>query len=144
METDKGSLHATATAIVRKMAFKTGGLTALAALGVAVFSAVAGETARWWFIPASILFGGALGVLNFRWLAQTVERIYVKPGMTRTAAQIAGMVLTVLKLSAIFLILFVVIKWRLLHLFGLVAGLSLSFVAILWDGFLTMLGLRRT
>lgn len=143
METDKRSQHATATAIVRRMAVKTGALIALAALGVAAFSSTGGSEV-WWFIPASILFGGAMGVLNFHWLAQTVERIYIRPGMARSAAQIAGMVLTALKLSAIFLLLFIVIKWQLLHLFGLVAGLSLSFVAILWEGFLIMLGMRRT
>ncbi len=144
MDTNKGSLHATATAIVRKMAIKTGVLVALAALGAAAFSIATGAGKEWWFIPAGILFGGAIGVLNFHWLAQTVERIYVRPGVARTAAQIAGMALTALKLSAIFLALFIVIKWQLLHLFGLVAGLSLSFVAILWEGFLIMLGMRRT
>lgn len=43
-----------------------------------------------------------------------------------------------LKLTAIFVILFIVIKWQLLNVFGLVGGLSLCFLAILWQG-LTMM-----
>ena len=39
----------------------------------------------------------------------------------------------------IFIILFVVIKWRLIHVLALVAGLSLCFLAILWQGATIML-----
>jgi hypothetical protein len=30
--------------------------------------------------------------------------------------------------------LFIVIKWHLVHVFGLVIGLSLCFLAIIWEG----------
>ncbi|HEY6010672.1 MAG TPA: hypothetical protein VIX18_04300, partial [Nitrospirota bacterium] len=47
---------------------------------------------------------------------------------------VAAAVISLLKLSLIFIILFVVIKWQLLPILGLVAGLSLCFLAILWEG----------
>ncbi len=89
---------------------------------------------RWWFLPASILFGGALGLLNFRWLAIAVERVYLRKGATAIVSSMAAAVIGILKLALIFIILFVVMKWQLVHIFGLVGGLSLCFLAILWEG----------
>ncbi len=96
----------------------------------------------WWELPASVLFGGVLGLLNFRWLAVAVERVYLKRGMTPTGANIAGAIINVLKLSVIFIVLFIVIKWRLLDVFALLVGLSLSFIAIIWEG-VTIMGQGR-
>lgn len=93
----------------------------------------------WWELPASVLFGGVLGLLNFRWLAVAVERVYLKKGMTPAGANIAGAIINVLKLSVIFIVLFIVIKWQLLDVFALLIGLSLCFLAILWEG-VTIMG----
>ncbi len=122
------------TSVVKGVAKKTAVLVALGAatfLGIAFFSA-SGQ--RWWLLPLSILFGGALGLLNFRWLAIAVERVYLRPGATPGLSNMAAVIINVLKLSVIFIVLFVVIKWQLLHVFGLVGGLSLCFLAILWEG----------
>jgi hypothetical protein len=89
---------------------------------------------RWWFVPASILFGGALGLLNFRWLAIAVERVYLRKGATAVFSSLAAAIIGVLKLALIFIILFVVMKWHLVNIFGLVGGLTLCFLAILWEG----------
>ena len=89
---------------------------------------------RWWFLSSSILFGAALGLLNFRWLAIAVERVYLRKGATAVASNLAAAIISVLKLALIFVILFVVMKWQLVHIFGLVGGLSLCFLAIVWEG----------
>jgi hypothetical protein len=91
-----------------------------------------------WFVPMSVLFGGALGLLNFRWLAVAVERMYLRKGATPGISHFAAIVISILKLSVIFVILFVVIKWQFVNIFGLVAGLSLCFLAIIWEGVTVM------
>ncbi|HYA86338.1 MAG TPA: ATP synthase subunit I [Nitrospirota bacterium] len=98
---------------------------------------------RWWFVPASILFGALLGLLNFRWLAIAVERVYLRKGATAVLSSLAAAVISVLKLALIFIILFVVMKWHLVHIFGLVGGLSLCFLAIVWEGATLMKQTRR-
>jgi hypothetical protein len=94
-----------------------------------------GGTDGWWETPAGILFGAALGLLNFRWLATAAERFYAKRGMTPGRGQVIGLLLSVLKLSAIFVVLFIVIRWKLLNIIAVVGGLSVCFLAILWEGF---------
>jgi hypothetical protein len=120
--------------IIHGVARKTALIVSLATAAVLVFTLVQKNGGPWWFLPASVLFGGALGLLNFRWLATAVQRIYLRPGATAAGSKIAAAVFSLLKLSLIFIILFVVIKWRFLHVLGLVAGLSLCFLAILWEG----------
>ncbi len=114
------------------------GKTALFVLPVTaaalVYALVQQRGERWWFLPASILFGGALGLLNFRWLAIAVERVYLRKGATAVVSGLAAAIISILKLAVIFIILFVVMKWQLVHIFGLVGGLSLCFLAILWEG----------
>ena len=59
-------------AILKGVAKKTALIVSLAAAAALVYAIVLGSDHRWWFLPASILFGGALGLLNFRWLADEV------------------------------------------------------------------------
>ena len=120
--------------IVQNVVKKTLMLSAAAIVGVVIYSVFVAADRRWWLIPASILFGAALGLVNFRWLAVAVERIYLKKGATPGLSTIAASVINVLKLAAIFVVLFIVIKWQFLNVFGLVGGLSLCFFAILWEG----------
>jgi ATP synthase I chain len=120
--------------ILKAVARKTA-LLVLPVTGAAlVYALVQHDGGRWWFVPTSILFGGALGLLNFRWLAIAVERVYLRKGATALVSSIAAAVISILKLAIIFIILFVVMKWHLVHIFGLVGGLSLCFLAILWEG----------
>ncbi len=111
--------------------------TSLVVLGAAVVSSAFNliqHTLQWWFLPFSIICGGILGLLNFRWLAISVERLYLRKGSTPGVSSIVGLVISGLKLAVIFVVLFIVIRWQLVHIFGLVGGLSLCFLAILWEG----------
>jgi len=120
--------------IIKGVVKKTALLTVGAAAAVLLYTLFQDSEQRWWSLPASVLFGGALGLLNFRWLASAVERVYLRKGATPGLSSLAAIVISILKLSLIFIILFMVIKWRLLHVLGMVAGLSLSFLAIVWEG----------
>lgn len=116
--------------------------------GIGTIAAVAVQMTAWpglspWTVPAGVLIGGALGVLNFRWLAYAVERVYLRQGTSSLLANIAAAVVNVLKLSAIFVVLFVVIKNQWVHLSGLVLGLTFCFGAILWQGYGLLNGQKR-
>ena len=136
-------LRERARAVVKQVARTTGIVIGLAATSAGIYEFFQGAEGRWWFLPAGILLGGVLGVLNFTWLAQTVQRVYAKTGMTPTLANMAGVIITILKLSAIFVVLYVVIKWQVVHIIGLVVGITLCFVAILWEGFRAMVDVKK-
>ncbi len=131
-------LKKSAAEIVKKVATKTLMLVSLAVAGTIAFSLFTKTAESWWFFPAGVLFGGALGLVNFHWLAVTVEKVYVRKGATPTGANLAGAIINILKLSVIFIVLFIIIKWNLLHIFGLLTGLSLCFLAIIWEGITLM------
>jgi len=139
MTTDETQLRKQAVdAILKGVVNKTALIVSVASAGTVVFSVIRKTGQPWWFLPASVLFGGALGLLNFRWLALSVQRVYLRQGATPVGANFAAVIISLLKLSLIFIILFIVIKWQLFHVFGLVGGLSLCFLAILWEGFTMM------
>ncbi len=125
-------------AIIKGVVHKTVLMLSLAMAVVLVFTLIGNTGQPWWFLMVSVLFGGALGLLNFRWLAISVQRVYLRPDATVVGSNFAAVIIGLLKLSLIFVILFIVIKWRLLHVLALVAGLSLCFLAILWEGATTM------
>jgi hypothetical protein len=128
-----------ANAITARVMKKTAVLVGAAVLGALVYSWVgAPSSASVWSLPAGVLVGGVLGFVNFRWLATAVERVYLRKGATPGVSSFAAVVIGVLKLSAIFIVLFVIIKWRLLPVLGFVAGLTLFFLAILWEGVTVM------
>ncbi len=133
-----GSPKQAVSDIVQGVVKKTLMLSAGAIAGVFIYSALVAAERQWWLIPASILFGAALGLVNFQWLAVAVERIYLRKGATPGVSNIAAAVINILKLAAIFVVLFIVIKWQVLNVFGLVGGLSLCFFAILWQGLMLM------
>jgi hypothetical protein len=142
--TDETQLRRQAVArIIKGVAIKASLIVLGAAAVAVVYSLARHPGERWWYVPLSILFGGALGLLNFRWLAVAVERIYLRKGATPGLSNLAAAVIGVLKLAVIFIILFVVIKWQLVHIIGLVGGLSLCFLAILWEGAAMMKQLLR-
>ncbi len=120
-------------AIIKGVTVKTSLVVLGAAAASSAFNLIQ-HTLQWWFLPFSIICGGILGLLNFRWLAVSVERLYLRKGSTPGVSSIIGLVISGLKLTVIFVVLFVVIRWQLVHIFGLVGGLSLCFLAILWEG----------
>lgn len=122
--------------ILKGVAIKTALIVSVLAAASSVFSFTTGN--RWWYLPLSVFFGGVLGFLNFRWLAIAVQKVYLRQGATPGTSNFAAVIISILKLSLIFVILFIVIKWQLLHVFGLVAGLSFCFLAIIWEGATTL------
>jgi len=134
--TDKDDLREhSANAVTAGVARKTAVLT-----GIGIAAVVAVQMTAWpgyplWPVPLGVVFGAVLGLLNFRWLAYAVERVYLRKGTSSILANVAAAAINVLKLSAIFIVLFVVIKNQWVHLVGLVIGLTLSFGAILWQGY---------
>jgi hypothetical protein len=133
--TDETQLRKQAVdAVIKGVAKKTALIVSVVLAGVVIFSVIEKTAQPWWFLPVSVLFGGALGLLNFRWLALSVQRVYLRQGATPVGSNLAAVIISLLKLSLIFIILYFVIKWQLLHVFGLVGGLSLCFLAILWEG----------
>ena len=139
----KMTLQETANAIVKSVVKKTGLLVVLALAGSLLLVNTLGSGQRWWFLPGGILFGAVLGLINFRWLAMSVERIYVRKDASPVAMKVVGAVISLLKLSVVFIILFVMIKWNVLNILGIVAGLSLCFLAIIWEGLTVMARGRR-
>jgi hypothetical protein len=121
-------------AILKGVARKTAIIVFVASACTVILALIRKTAQPWWFLPASVLFGGILGLLNFRWIAIAVQRVYLRKGATPVSSNLAAVIISMLKLSLIFIILFIVIKWQLLQVFGLVGGLSLSFLAILWEG----------
>jgi hypothetical protein len=142
--TDKDDLREySANAIAAGVARKTAVLT-----GIGIVAVVAVQMTAWpghplWPVPVGVVFGAALGLINFRWLAYAVERVYLRKGASGILANVAAAAINVLKLSAIFIVLFVVIKNQWVHLVGLVIGLTLCFGAILWQGYGLVAGLRE-
>ena len=124
-----------ATAVAMGVAKKTAVLTGIGTIAVVAVQMTAWPGLSPWTVPAGVLVGGGLGVLNFRWLAYAVERVYLRQGTSSLLSNVAAAVVSVLKLSAIFIVLFVVIKNQWVHLVGLVLGLTCCFGAILWQGY---------
>jgi hypothetical protein len=137
------TLEHSASAVAAGVAKKTAVLA-----GIGIVAAIAVQMTAWpgyplWPVPAGVVFGAALGLVNFRWLAYAVERVYLRQGTTGALANVAAVAINVLKLSTIFIVLFVVIKNQWVHLAGLVIGLTLSFGAIIWQGYGLLAGLKE-
>jgi hypothetical protein len=135
---DPSRTPSVAAAVIAQVMRKTAILVGIAVLGTVVYVLVGNPPAPAWSLPVGVLAGGALGFVNFRWLATAVERIYLRKGATPAVSSFLAVVIGLLKLSAIFIVLFVVIKWRLLHVLGVVFGLTLFSLAILWEGVTVM------
>lgn len=125
----------TARAVIDGVTKKTAILAVIGAGAAFGLRSVLWPAQPLWTVPAGVLAGGVLGAVNFRWLARAVERVYLRQGASGALSTAAAVVVNVLKLSAIFVVLFIVIKKDLVNIYGFVAGLSLYFLAILWEGF---------
>ena len=92
MTTDETQLRKQAVdAIIKGVAKKTAIIVSVASAGAVVFSVTLKTAQPWWFLPVSILFGGVLGLLNFRWLAVSVQRVYLRQGATPAGSNVAAM-----------------------------------------------------
>lgn len=143
MADSAAAVEHTANAVAMGVAKKAAVLTVAGLIAVAAVQMTAWPGTPLWPVSAGVLAGAALGVLNFRWLAYAVERVYLRQGTTGLLANVVAAVINVLKLSAIFIVLFVIIKNQWVHLAGLVTGLTLCFGAILWQGYGLVAGLKQ-
>jgi hypothetical protein len=142
MADNAGPVAHTANAVATGVAKKTALLAVAGIVAAAAVQMTAWPGTAVWPVSVGVLFGAALGVINFRWLAYAVERVYLRQGTTGLLANVAVAAINVLKLSAIFIILFVVIKNQWVHLVGLVVGLTTCFGAVLWQGYGLVTGLK--
>jgi hypothetical protein len=133
-------LHQTVLSVIKSVTIKSSLTVGIAACAALIYLLIKNIGDNWWFMPASILFGGGIGLLNFRWLALAVERKLSKRIIPKGSANTAAIIINGLKLAAIFIVLFVVIKWQMVHIFGLVIGLSLCFLAVIWEGLMLIKG----
>ncbi len=142
MSDEPSTAPSIAAAITGRVMIKTSILAGAAALLSLVYFLALSPSPKPWSVSVGILFGAALGLLNFRWLARAVERLYLKKGTHPAVSITAAEILHLLKLVVVFIILFIVIKFQIVHLLGLIIGISLCFIAILWEGLMAMRGLQ--
>lgn len=135
MNDSSASAGQSALAVVRGVTKKTAILVTAGVIAAAGLQPILWPKLSVWAVPGGVLFGGVLGAVNFRWLASAVERLYLRKGSAGGLSTAAAVIVNILKLSAIFVVLFIVIKRDLVNIYGFVAGLSLYFLAVLWHGF---------
>ena len=87
-------------------------------------------------LPMSILFGGLLGLFNFRGLARSVQSFTYTEGVKRPARRIAA--LTMLRFSLFAIVLALLYKQDLINIPGFVIGFTLVVCLILFEGYLLM------
>jgi len=134
------STRQSAAIVVSGVVRKAAVITAVGLAGAVALQLTLWPDLPFWTVPAGIVLGSGIGAVNFRWLAAAVERVYLRQGTTSALSQVAAAVITVLKLSTIFVVIFVVIKGNLVNIYGLVAGLTFCVLAILWQGMTVMSG----
>ncbi len=84
---------------------------------------------EWKKLPLGILTGGLLGILNLRGLVRSVE------GLIGSAVSTAKIVLlSMTRLLLLFLAIFVLIKFNLINILGLLSGFTIVFILILIEG----------
>ena len=66
--------------------------------GRVIFAVVQKTAQPWWLLPVSVL-GGLLGLLNFRWLAIAVQRVYLRQVQRRRGSNIATVIISLLETS---------------------------------------------
>src|SRR3990170_4288871 len=105
----KNQLEPSASTIIKGVAKKSASPAASALPAVIAIGLLQGQgEGRPWFLAASVLFGGALGLVNFRWLAMAIQQLYHGKGAAPTVSNIFPTIVSVLKLSVIFIVLFLI------------------------------------
>jgi hypothetical protein len=96
-------------------------LTVLAAISVLI---------DWKILPLSILTGGILGLLNIRGLAWSVQGLL---GTDRAGAKM--LFFSQFRLVMLFILLIALVYLKLVNVFGILAGLTVVFGMVLFEGF---------
>ncbi len=83
----------------------------------------------WRMLPAGIILGGVLCLVNLRGLAWGIE------ALIKGARPKAGVIFfSLLRLFFLFSIIFLVVKFNLVNIFGLVIGFTVVFAMIIIEG----------
>jgi hypothetical protein len=80
-------------------------------------------------IPASVLIGGVLGILNLRGLVWGIESL-----LGAQKANVTLLLLNILRLLILFSIITILVAFRLVHLFGLLLGMTVVFLILIKEG----------
>jgi len=93
-------------------------------------AAVLSALIEWWRVPAGVMAGGLLGLLNIRGLAWGVR------GMLGEEKIVAKMIFfSQFRLIMLFIIISLLVYLKLANIFGVFAGLSIVFAVILIEGY---------
>lgn len=82
-----------------------------------------------WRLPTGIMAGGVLGILNLRGLARNVEAFI---GSEKTTAKIIFS--SMARLFSLFVIIFAIVYFKIVNVFGLLFGFTVVFIFILIEG----------
>jgi hypothetical protein len=80
-------------------------------------------------IPASILIGGVLAILNLKGLVWGIESL-----LGAYKANVTLLVLNILRLLILFSIITILVAFRLAHLVGLLVGMTVVFFILIKEG----------
>jgi len=86
-----------------------------------------------WSISLGVILGGAIALLNFRWLWQIMERIFF------AGRKIYGIQILV-KFLALLLAIFLIVRFVKVHPVAFLVGLSSLVLGIFWEVFRESLG----
>jgi hypothetical protein len=80
-------------------------------------------------IPVSILIGGILGILNLKGLAWGIESL-----LGTHKANVTLLILNILRLLILFIIITILVAFRLVNLIGLILGMTVVLFILIKEG----------
>ena len=80
-------------------------------------------------MPVSILVGGALGILNLKGLVWGIESL-----LGAQKANVVLLMLNILRLLILFSVITILVAFRLVHLLGLIVGMTVVFLILIKEG----------
>ncbi len=95
--------------------------------------AIAGAYFDYKRVPLSVILGGGLGLVNLKAIQWGVHAM-VRPEDT-TGAKGKLVFFSMLRLLGIFIILAILLKLKLINILGVLAGLTVVFAFIIFEGF---------
>ncbi|MBI4446237.1 MAG: ATP synthase subunit I [Acidobacteria bacterium] len=101
---------------------------------------LAGAIWKGWGMAVSVLLGGLLAGLNFRWLSKWVDHMV---GQAAAKSSSAGVMAKFLgRLLLIFLVFFAIIHISFLSVTGALAGFSVFILAVMWEAVVAGIRIR--
>ncbi len=93
-------------------------------------AALAAAFMEWWRLPAGVLAGGLLALINFRGLVRGVR------GLLGGGGAMGRMIfLSQFRLVLLFVVLGLIVYLKLVNIFGILAGFTIVFAVVLVEGY---------